>query len=543
MIYAARQLSVINLTIIIYSLFQYYKNRNNPFICPDCNFDLNEYRLMKLDRTQIRFYAITTFILFSWILRGQGHYVIDDRAKGIYSTLLELKLDQATREIHQAKAADPNNLFLLHLENYVDFFTLFIGEEEEVFDRLEKNKEARLKILKKGDTKDPYHRLVQAEILLQWAIVRLKFGEYFTAVRETQRAHQLLMENQELFPGFIPNNKGLAMIHAVIGTIPDTYRYLVEWFTGMEGSIRASLKEVDELIAFCEKEDHIFSQEAYVIKALIVMNFENDPEKAWKIIQQAGLDPANSPTAGFILSNIARRAGLTDEAIRILSRIQRKKEQYPFYFLDFMLGLNKLHRLDPDAGVYLERYVTHFRGQNYLKEAYQLLAWHSLVSANDPRKAREYYRLCRQHGNLLVDEDKSAHKEALDASLPDPLLLKIRLLFDGGYYLRSLRLLQDHRDQILPSAPMEYYYRTARNQQLLGQEAEALSAYRKVLDMPEADKSFQKCNAALQSGIIHEQSGRIKEAETLFNLCLSLDPDEYKNSLHQKAKAGLDRLK
>ena len=54
---------------------------------------------------------------------------------------------------------------------------------------------------------------------------------------------------------------------------------------------------------------------------------------------------------------------------------------------------------------------------------------------------------------------------------------------------------------------------------------------------------YYACNAALQCGVIYEMNGNSDEAEAFFKKCLSMKPDDYQTSLHQKAKAGLNRLK
>ena len=57
------------------------------------------------------------------------------------------------------------------------------------------------------------------------------------------------------------------------------------------------------------------------------------------------------------------------------------------------------------------------------------------------------------------------------------------------------------------------------------------------------DPRYYACNSAFQSGLIYEASGKFEAAENSFEQCLDIDPDDYQNSLHQKAKAGLHRLK
>ena len=47
----------------------------------------------------------------------------------------------------------------------------------------------------------------QAEINLQWAANRLKFGDYFTAAFEINKAYRQIQENNKKYPNFIPNKK------------------------------------------------------------------------------------------------------------------------------------------------------------------------------------------------------------------------------------------------------------------------------------------------------------------------------------------------
>lgn len=57
------------------------------------------------------------------------------------------------------------------------------------------------------------------------------------------------------------------------------------------------------------------------------------------------------------MSNIAIRTGRNDLAISYLTNRPSGPRYLPFYYLDFMLGSAKLHRLDRDANIYLEVYT------------------------------------------------------------------------------------------------------------------------------------------------------------------------------------------
>ena len=50
------------------------------------------------------------------------------------------------------------------------------------------------------------------------------------------------------------------------------------------------------------------------------------------------------------------------------------------------------------------------------------------------------------------------------------------------------------------------------------------------------------CNAALKMGLLHETAGEKELAKAAYRTCLDMSPNQYKHSLHGKAKAGLNRL-
>jgi tetratricopeptide (TPR) repeat protein len=67
--------------------------------------------------------------------------------------------------------------------------------------------------------------------------------------------------------------------------------------------------------------------------------------------------------------------------------------------------------------------------------------------------------------------------------------------------------------------------------------------YLKVALANGGKENYYAANAALQLGFIYEELKQYKSAEFYYNQCLSQNPPEYKESMHQKAKSGLQRVK
>jgi predicted Zn-dependent protease len=428
------------------------------------------------------------------------------------------------------------------LENYIDCLSIFVGEEEVEYKRLLKNKDRRLRMIQRGDESDPYYLYTQAEIRLQWAAAKLKFGDYFSAFQEVNRANKLLTKNQDLFPHFVLNKKSLGLLHALVGTVPDSYRWGIRLISSLNGTLDQGKIELEQALNYCKKTDHVFTMESQIYYAYALLHIFNDPEKAWYVASELSDKSSTSALIRFVLGNVALSTGRNDEAIEILESGVDQPQSFPFYYLELMKGMAKLYRLDIDADEPIERFVNYFRGKNFIKEAYQKLAWFQLIYGTD-EGYRSYMRLAVTEGNDDVGEDQKALKEALSGYVPEPELLKARLLFDGGYYHQAQkqiqRCLSDRLDD--PNLHLEFQYRKGRIYQKLNNHGEAKKHFLIALEAMD-EKTYYSCAAALQLGLIHEKENSPSEAIYYFKKCTSIKSEEHRTSLHRQAKSGIRRI-
>lgn len=475
---------------------------------------------------------------------GQGYFTWTPALEQAYRDAISLRFDRAEAELAALRQTDPDNLLLLHVENYLDFFKVYIDEDEEEFQRLEKNKDQRLRrIAKEGDKSSPYYLFIQAGIRLQWALARLKFEQYATAFFETNKAFKLLTENDKKFPLFMPAKKDLGILHAMVGTIPGNYKWAVELLSSMEGSIGQGRGELEEVIEYAGSHDFIYETEIYVYYTYLLLHLDNDSEAAWRIINTANLDPAGNPMACFIIANVAMRTDRGDEAIAILEKRPVGPAFYPFHYLDYMLGVAKLQRLDEDANLPLLRFVRNFKGKNFIKDAYRKLAWYHLLHGDLTGYKREMEH-CKDRGAVVVESDRSAARAAASGEMPVVELLKARLLFDGGHFQQAYDLLKAKKatDYFATQNQLEYTYRMGRIAHKLRWYDEALRYYQATIRRGADEPWYFACRAALEKGHILEGRGQLSAARAAYERCLDIDPEDYKAGLHQQAKAGLRRL-
>ena len=466
-----------------------------------------------------------------------------DRARIAYKKVLQLRFREAQSYINRLRINEPDNLIVHHIENYRDFFTVYLNEDKDEFNRLEKNKEKRLNAVEDGDKDSPYYLYLQANIRLQWALARLKFREYATAVFEINKAYKLLIKNQERFPNFMPNKKDLGILHALAGTVPENYRWAMELLTALDGTYADGRRELEEVIAYAQTNDFVFEKELYVSYAYLLLQLGKDDAGAWTVIRDGDLSPDTSPMDCFVMANIAMRSGRNDHAIELLENRPAGRTFHPFPYLDFMLGNAKLRRLDPEANLYLQRYLDQHRGKNYVKECYQRLAWHELTQGN-AAGYQKYLAEIPRHGSTDESPDAVAQRAWETREQPDPDILRARLLFDGGYLDRAYDLLHGMRNRTFaqPQRALEYTYRFARLTHEMGRHDEALDLYRKAIALGSERPEYYACRAALEMGHIYEQRSNYAEARRSFKECLDIDPEEHRSDIHHKAKAGLSRL-
>ena len=150
-----------------------------------------------------------------------------------------------------------------------------------------------------------------------------------------------------------------------------------------------------------------------------------------------------------------------------------------------------------------------------------------------------------EKGNLILDADKQAFREASEGVLPNAFLLRSRLYFDGGYYRRSFEALQQINQGDLTGRKdsLEYTYRQARIADRLGKRDEAVSGYHEVIETGMGSTWYFPSNAALHLGMIYEERGDTAQALGFYQTCLKMNRSAYRNSIGNKAKLGIRRLK
>ncbi len=482
------------------------------------------------------------FFCVPFLATAEKYYDFNTVCKQAYAEIVSLRIANGQRLLAEEKKAHPDNLIPYFLDNYTDFFPLFFNEDIKEFDKKLPLKEARLAAMKIGPKESPWNLFTQAMLQVQWAAIHIKFGERWAAGWSFKAAFDLAKENQKLFPNFAPNKMVMGPLQVVAGTIPKGYQWLSNML-GIKGNIATGMKDLGAFMNNADQTAAIFKDEATFYYCYLKFHFENKPDEALQFIKTQKLDVVNNHLFTYMAANLSLNNQQSAATKNYVLQRNMSAAYMPSPVWDFELAYSKLYHLEPDANLYFDKFLNNFKGNFYIKDSWLKLGWHYLLQGN----MAEYNRCIIQvktKGNADTDADKKALKEAKDGKIPHPVLLKARLLSDGGYTSEAYQILQGKQsaDFATEEDKLEFAYRVGRIYEELGRYDDAIQAYLTTIKTGKERTEYFAARAALQVAAIYEQQKKNKPmAIAFYNQCLAMENHDYKNSLDQKAKAGVER--
>lgn len=484
------------------------------------------------------------FTLAVTTVDAQKVYDFNSTCQQAYKAITSLKLENGQRLINVARQQNPDNLIPDLLEGYIDFFVLFFNEDPVEYKKRKQSFEKRIDRLDDGPANSPYYKYCLSVAYLQKATVAIKFGERWTAGWNFRKAFGLIKDNRRRFPHFLPNDMIYGPMEVVVGVIPDGYKWMAS-LLGMRGSVKDGMTLMRNFVNSSDATAKFFSTEAIFYYCYLTFYIENKPEEVFNLIDRKNLDVVNNHLFAYLAANLALNNKQTAYARNIILNKNPSSEYLNTPVWDFEMAYVKLHHLElPEATTYFERFLRNFKGNFYVKDAYEKLSWCYYLEGNMPaaEKARQ---LLLKKGNTDTDADKQANREAKTGRWPDVLLLKARLLNDGGYNKEALSLLYGRTNNDFSSGidKLEFNYRIGRIYDDLGRDTEAIQYYQMAMQLGANLTEYYASRAALQIGYIYEKQGKKSTAISYFHQCLDMDNHDYKDSMDQKAKAGIARCK
>lgn len=490
------------------------------------------------------FLFIILFACLSFRSHAGKVYEFNSVCQQAYQEITRLKISNGLALLEKAKQQNPDNLIPVFLESYIDFYILFFNENPADYTNRYPRFAQRIDLLEQGPKSSPFYYFCLGTVRAHKAASAIKFGHIWDAGWDFRRAWLLIKQSRKEFPTFLPNDLMYGSLQAVVGTIPKGYKWLATLF-GMKGSLTEGMRIVRGFVNSSDPWARLMANDASFMYPYLLFYLENKKEEALQFVQQRKLDLVNNHLHAYMAANLALNNKQADLTKSIILNRNKSNEYLPIPVWDFEMGFAKLFHLEiPEAIQYMEHFLAGFKGKFYLKDVYQKLSWCYYLQGN-MSAAEAARKNVLSKGSTDSDADKQALKDAKTGRWPNLLLLKARLLNDGGYHHEALVMLQGKTDRDFPAEEekLEFVYRIARIYDDLGRDAEAIAAYQAAIRIGENRREYFAARAALQAGQLYESKGDKTNAIVYYQKCLDMGDHEYKNSLDQRAKSGIARCK
>jgi tetratricopeptide (TPR) repeat protein len=376
---------------------------------------------------------------------------------------------------------------------------------------------------------------------MHWAFVNVRMGEEFKAANNFRKSFALLKENRERFPDFDYNNIMFGLEEATVGAIPDDYKWIAAIF-GMRGSVRKGMAKLETFINKHTPEEPMYD-DALMYYAYLKYYLQSEQEQAWQLVNSEKFTAQNKLLLVFVKINIALNYRKADIAIAALRNAVTPTQYKAFPVFYYEMGNALLHKLDPECLRYYDNFLSSYNGGSFVKDAWHKKALFYYMQGN-MAKAKECSQMVSKVGKADFDSDKKA-KRFTEAGIWSPVpLLQASQLIDGGYYTQALNKLNQYKESDFNTVPdkAEYHFRLGRAYDELGDDNKALLYYKNAITIGRERKEHFAARSALHSGMIYERRKQYPSAISQYQLCLDLPVQDFKNSIRQQAKAGINRL-
>jgi len=449
-----------------------------------------------------------------------------------YNKILNLQYHEAKLELNKETEL-AENIYLNALNEFV--YYLATGDTAISFNFIAAYPD-RIKELQHEN--DYENQAFEGEIDFMLSLIYFSQSNYIKSAIPAYKAYR---RNRKLLIDYPDEKLHLKMsgiIQLISVVIPKEFAWILN-LTGMKGSMDQGFKFLEEYKLY-EKKKFGSSLLSSVIISVTQGIFFNDYENANKSLLHQ--DDQNQVIV-FLKARNYSKLGLNDKAIAILENYLNENEEIELSFLYYQLGSALLYKLDEEANLYLTAYLEKSKYDIFKRSVCLKLAWYYKLFQENERFdncLQNFYRYQLSYN----ETDQQATLEMDNIATYDVNMLKSRLLFDGGYYTDALHMLHKVDKSNLLEVPqkIEYLYRYARVYHKLNDIDKAVKYYENTIAFGHAIPLYYAAFSAMQLGLIYEEKNDIKNAVFYYKYCLTINKNQYKNTIEYQVNAGLNRI-
>jgi len=453
-----------------------------------------------------------------------------------YEAVLKLKIEEGRSILSQIIPNQAQSGHYYYVKSLSDVLEILITEDPKLYKKYQDSEDDNLKGLKEVDENDSHKLYYAAEIKIQWALVKILFGDDFKAGLSLKSAYTDIEKNIEKFPDFLPNQKSYGSLHVLFSAVPDTHQWFMK-FLGVKSNLLLGWDELSTI-----EKNSPFWIETQLIKSLIAVNIFNDEILSMSLLKDLLEVQKDNLLANYLYNTALIKYAQSEKALPKFQRLLFVGDDYTFVdFTPYRLGEIYIQKQNYGlARYYYSRFLNQYRGANFVKDSwYKIFLTYWLEG--DEKMAEIHWSKATKAGTTFVDADKNANGILEGDNYPHKELVKARLAIDGGYFDLAQKALNNIQQGGLTSKKeeSEYFYRYGRMYDKQNKDEEAIFYYLNAIKKIGKGNWYFGAAACLYTGYIYESRLELEKAEFYYSKARSYKKHKYKEGIDSKANAAL----
>ncbi|MEP2025742.1 hypothetical protein [Reichenbachiella sp.] len=456
-----------------------------------------------------------------------------------YHDVLKLKIESGRAKLNQVI---PNHAQLGHyhyVKSLADVVEILISEDPKLFKKYEDSEEDNLDGLREMEESDPHYRYYNAEIRIQWAIVKIMFEEDMKAGMSLKTAYNYIEKNIEKHPDFVANYKAYGSLHVLFAVVPESYHWILKFF-GIKGNSILGWDELNKI-----QPDSPYWLETGLIKALIAINILNKEKQTLTLLDELKKSHKDNLIVNYLYNTALVKYAKSEQALPNLRKLLFTSAEY--HHIDnvyYKLGDIYMQKQQyPLARYHLSKFLNQYQGTNYIKDTWFKIFLSYWLEGNE-KMAEIHWNKAKDSGRTFASADRNANSILEEDNYPNPLLMKARLATDGGYFGLANQALKNIQQGSLADKKdeSEYFYRYGRLDDKTGKDQDAIFNYLNAIKKAGKENWYFAPSACLYTGYIYESRKDYKKAEFYYEKAMSYKKHPYKAGIDHKAHAALELI-
>ncbi len=425
------------------------------------------------------------------------------------------------KEIEKLK--DSNQKAYLH--HYNQFWQLMVLKTDIVADNYYRSFESSVEAI----DKNAYGLL--AQMYLQKCVVDYSMGKNIAALRSFMTAYSHYKSYVKKDSYSAESMKVSALFHILVGSLSDAQLSVVGWF-GYEGNKAEGFELLQKYMNSDLPDGAKYEALMYYSYAQLKLGDDRAQSEALltkpQVVWQGNFLKALQVQLAFKVHRM--------DGVQVVFDANTD-----FWLLLYLKVKYQLLTGNANGIVEGEEYLQKVEGNDYKADVLKYMAWYAFVQRDTVQYANQFNRIL-QLRSYPTEADKHAKYLAEHIQYPKVYLLQARMLFDAGQCEQALGVLLLNDNEVEVDDRAEYYYRLARNYDVMGKQYEAQINYQKTLSLSENDERYYGPYAAIYLSYICRNQGNIALAKAYLEQAKTLNTGEYKNAISKEVEMALKSL-